>query len=168
MLVFVWLAVVGACIGSFLNVVIYRLPAGKSIITPPSSCPKCGHRIRWYHNLPVIGWLVLRGRCYDCKAPIAPRYPLVELLVGAVFFVVALLIFNRADDGPPASMMPVSYSPSNREWIWRPWTEYVCLVGLFCCIMAAMLIRYDRHRVPRGIWFATVIFVAGLAASFWF
>ena len=167
-IIFIWLGVIGACIGSFLNVVIYRVPAGRSIVTPPSSCPKCGQRIRWYHNLPVLGWLMLRGRCYDCKAPIAARYPLVELLVGAVFFVLALVVFNRADSAPPVSLLPIWPTDGGwPEWNWRPWAQFASLAGLFCCVLAAVLIRYDGHRVPRGIWLATLLFAAGMSAAVW-
>ncbi|MEB3338739.1 MAG: prepilin peptidase [Leptolyngbyaceae bacterium] len=76
---------VGACIGSFLNVVIYRVPAGISLLWPPSRCPHCLHRLRPSENLPVFGWLWLRGRCRHCQSPISPRYPLVEAATGALF-----------------------------------------------------------------------------------
>jgi len=72
----------GICIGSFLNVCIYRLPAGKSIVHPPSSCPGCDTTIRFYDNIPLMSWLLLRGRCRHCHTPIAFRYVLVELLGG--------------------------------------------------------------------------------------
>jgi leader peptidase (prepilin peptidase)/N-methyltransferase len=75
----------GAVIGSFLNVVIYRLPEGISLVSPGSRCPQCGNAIRWYHNVPVLGWLVLRGRCRDCGEPISWRYPFVEALTGSLF-----------------------------------------------------------------------------------
>jgi leader peptidase (prepilin peptidase)/N-methyltransferase len=73
---------IGLCIGSFLNVCIYRLPAGKSIIRPSSACPTCGRFIRWYDNIPIISYLILRAKCRGCGAKIALRYPLVELLSG--------------------------------------------------------------------------------------
>jgi leader peptidase (prepilin peptidase)/N-methyltransferase len=73
---------IGLCVGSFLNVCIYRLPAGLSIAHPPSACPKCGKGIRWYDNIPVVSYLVLRGRCRNCGTPIASRYPIVELMTG--------------------------------------------------------------------------------------
>ena len=72
----------GICIGSFLNVCIYRLPEGKSIVHPPSSCPGCGTTIRFYDNMPLMSWLFLRGRCRHCQTPIPFRYALVELLGG--------------------------------------------------------------------------------------
>jgi leader peptidase (prepilin peptidase)/N-methyltransferase len=90
-----WMAVAGAAIlgsafGSFLNVCIYRLPLGKSLVHPPSTCPSCGRRIPWYDNIPVLGWVLLRGRCRQCRAPIAIQYPLVEagiaLLWGLAFW----------------------------------------------------------------------------------
>jgi leader peptidase (prepilin peptidase)/N-methyltransferase len=76
--------ILGLCIGSFLNVCIYRLPAGKSIVFPHSHCPACKAAIRIYDNIPVIGWLLLRGQCRDCGVRISWRYPLVELLTGCL------------------------------------------------------------------------------------
>ncbi len=112
-LITIWIAVLGLCIGSFLNVVIGRLPhddddfeepevsgfwnhvraafsfsgrAYRRLYTPPNShCPKCGHQIRWFENIPVLSWLALRGKCSSCKQPISPRYILVELLTGTLF-----------------------------------------------------------------------------------
>lgn len=76
----------GLIIGSFLNVCILRIPTGKSIVMPASACPKCGAAIRPYDNIPVISYLILRGKCRGCKTKISPMYPLVELLTGLLFF----------------------------------------------------------------------------------
>jgi leader peptidase (prepilin peptidase)/N-methyltransferase len=81
-------AVLGLAIGSFLNVVIYRVPNGKSLVTPSSHCPDCQTPIRNRHNVPVLGWLILRGRCADCHTPISPRYPLVEFFTCLAFVLV--------------------------------------------------------------------------------
>lgn len=82
-------ALLGLLVGSFANVVIYRVPAGESVVSPGSACPVCGHDIRWYDNVPVVSWLVLRGRCRDCGEPFSVRYPLVELVMGVLFGLVA-------------------------------------------------------------------------------
>ena len=75
----------GACIASFLNVVIWRVPRGESIVSPPSHCPKCNAEIKWYQNIPILAWLALRGKCANCRAPISPRYILIETLGGLLF-----------------------------------------------------------------------------------
>lgn len=82
-------AVLGAMVGSFLNVVIHRVPAGLSVVSPPSACPRCEARIRPYDNVPVLSWFVLRGRCRDCSAPISARYPLIEAGTALAFLLVA-------------------------------------------------------------------------------
>lgn len=75
----------GLLFGSFGNVLIWRVPRGESIVSPPSHCPRCGHDIRWYDNIPVLSWLILRGGCRDCGAPISVRYPVIELASGALW-----------------------------------------------------------------------------------
>lgn len=80
--------VLGACMGSFLNVCIYRIPSGESIVAPASHCPKCGAAIRWYQNIPILSWLFLAGKCAACRTGIAVRYPLVEVLTGLLFVLV--------------------------------------------------------------------------------
>lgn len=79
----------GLAVGSFLNVVIHRVPRGESLVRPGSHCPHCGNEVRNRHNIPVLGWLLLRGRCADCEAPISARYPLVEAATAALFVAVA-------------------------------------------------------------------------------
>jgi leader peptidase (prepilin peptidase) / N-methyltransferase len=78
-------ALFGLAVGSFLNVVIYRVPRHESIVSPRSRCPSCSAPIKEYDNIPVLSWLVLRGRCRNCRAPISPRYLVVELIGGALF-----------------------------------------------------------------------------------
>src|SRR6266568_4203399 len=87
---YVWLFCMGATVGSFLNVVVYRLPRKKNLAYPGSYCPKCGHPIRLQDNIPILSWLALRGRCRDCRGTISPRYFVVELTVAAVFLLVLL------------------------------------------------------------------------------
>ncbi|HUC35702.1 MAG TPA: prepilin peptidase [Acidimicrobiales bacterium] len=81
----------GLIIGSFVNVVIYRVPRGMSIVHPGSACPSCGSPVRWYDNVPVLSWLVLRGRCRNCGKPISVQYLLVELATGMLFAALVLV-----------------------------------------------------------------------------
>jgi leader peptidase (prepilin peptidase)/N-methyltransferase len=98
----------GLALGSFANVLAYRVPAGISLIKPPSSCPNCGHEIRARHNLPVVGWLMLRGRCYDCKSPISPGYPLVEAMTGVVALMLGFWAWQQV---APGGRWPVGFDP---------------------------------------------------------
>ena len=101
----------GACIASFLNVVIWRVPRGESIVSPPSHCPKCNALIKWYQNIPILAWLALRGKCANCKAPISPRYILIELL-GGVLFLAAFCKFGMCGD------LAVAGLNTTVAWIW--------------------------------------------------
>src|SRR3954452_17642099 len=94
-------AVGGLIVGSFLNVVAYRLPRGESLAHPPSHCPSCDQPIKPYDNIPVLSWVLLRGRCRNCRAPISPRYPLVELTTGVLW---ALVTWARWDDAPAIAL----------------------------------------------------------------
>jgi leader peptidase (prepilin peptidase)/N-methyltransferase len=97
----------GLCFGSFLNVVIYRLPLGLSLLRPRSRCGACGTQIRWYHNVPVLGWFALRGKCAACGGQIAFRYPLVEA-IGAALFALAMFGFPRPIESLAASWVFLS------------------------------------------------------------
>jgi leader peptidase (prepilin peptidase) / N-methyltransferase len=88
-LILAYAGLVGACVGSFLNVCVYRWPEGLSVIRPPSRCPACETPIRWRDNLPVVGWLLLRGRCRACGAPISAQYPLIELTTASLWVAAA-------------------------------------------------------------------------------
>jgi leader peptidase (prepilin peptidase) / N-methyltransferase len=83
-------ALLGLCVGSFLNVVIYRLPRGQSLASPPSRCPKCGKRLSWFDNIPVLSWLVLGGRCRQCGERISVQYPIVEIITAVAAVIVVL------------------------------------------------------------------------------
>lgn len=117
----------GLIVGSFLNVVIHRMPLGESVVTPPSHCPKCRNRIPLRFNLPIISWLVLRGRCAFCGAAISPRYLLVEAFTGALFLVTWLVI---------------GYD--------QPWVA-VALCILFAGFIAATFIDFEHLIIPDEI-----------------
>jgi leader peptidase (prepilin peptidase)/N-methyltransferase len=91
--------IVGLLIGSFLNVVIYRVPLKRSIVNPPSACPACGHRLAWFENVPVFSWIALGGRCRSCGTRISIRYPIVELGTGLFFAGTAWALLSRSADG---------------------------------------------------------------------
>lgn len=152
-IVLAWLGMLGGCVGSFMNVVVYRLPAGKSLLRPGSRCPRCEHPIRWYHNLPILGWLLLRGKCYDCHAPIAVRYPWVEAAVAALFVAMGLVVFLFGSDAT----------------IWRLadrhlWAIYVSLAVTTCSLLCITLIRVDKARVPMTLYL--VLGASGCAWAF--
>lgn len=149
----------GATFGSFFNVVIYRLPRGKNIAYPPSSCPKCGRPIRMRHNIPVLGWLLLRGKCYDCEAPISARYPLVEAIMGVTFGLLAWLEplqMGMNLPGPPSGMATLLPTLADLWW----------LAGLHAVLLAGLLIAtgidYDGLRVPTSLA-VLLVFVAIVA-----
>jgi leader peptidase (prepilin peptidase)/N-methyltransferase len=91
-------AFLGACVGSFLNVVVWRVPREESVLWPPSHCPRCGTVLAWFENIPVLSWLALRGRCRHCEAPIGLRYPAVEALCGGLW--VLMLLAQPSAMGP--------------------------------------------------------------------
>lgn len=142
----IFVIIIGACIGSFLNVVIYRLPAGQSLITPPSHCPKCGHRLAWYDNVPVLGWLWLRGRCRYCKTPISPQYPIIEAITGLLFgawFYIAYMTDLRPEFAWPG--------PGETALI------LVVMLILVAALVAATLIDARLFIIPLEIpWTVTV------------
>ena len=130
--IFAW----GCCIGSFLNVVIYRLPRDKSIVSPPSACPKCNEHIRFYDNIPLISWLVLGRKCRFCKTPISPRYFVIELLTGLLFLSLFLLYF------------PIGLIGSIPAFFDGGWLVYLLHVILLAAFVAASAID-GRMADPR-------------------
>ncbi|WP_066518670.1 prepilin peptidase [Curtobacterium ammoniigenes] len=140
--------VFGLLIGSFLNVVVYRVPAGISIVAPPSACPKCGQHIRGYDNIPVLSWLVLRGKCRDCNAPISSRYPLVELATGLLFVVVAVRFWPT---GSGTSLVAALVT-------------LVAFLYLMAISVALALIDVDTHRLPNAITYPSYVVIGVLLA----
>lgn len=112
----------GACVASFLNVVAWRVPRGESVVSPPSHCPKCNAHIKWWQNVPIISWLALRGKCANCRAPISPRYIVVEALGGVLFLAVFLLAADQADAmrwmSPPPLVWALLWLSLVVAWIW--------------------------------------------------
>ena len=120
----------GLVFGSFGNVVIHRVPAGESVVRPPSACPSCGTQIRAADNVPVLSWLLLRRRCRTCREPISARYPVVELTAGVLFAVIALWL-GRMD--PP-------------DW----WALPAMLLYVWVLLIISV-IDYETRRIPNAI-----------------
>lgn len=118
-------AVLGLAVGSFLNVVVHRVPAGASVVSPPSACPDCGHRVRLRDNVPVVSWLALRGRCRDCGVGISVRYPIVEVCTAGVFVSTA-----------------VAFGPT---------TDLPAFLYLAAVAVALTAIDLEHHRLPDAI-----------------
>lgn len=131
--------VFGSCVGSFLNVVIHRVPRGESVVSPPSSCPACGHRIRAWENVPVLGWLFLGGRCSACSSRISARYPLVELATGLLSV---------------ASL-----------WWFGPTLDAALSFVLLAAMLAVAFIDWEHMIIPDPI--SLGLLVVGLAVSPW-
>ncbi|HPI33493.1 MAG TPA: prepilin peptidase, partial [candidate division Zixibacteria bacterium] len=137
-LILIWIGAVGLAIGSFLNVVIYRLPLKKRFGLGRSICPKCGTQLRWYHNIPLASWAALRGKCAFCRQPISWRYPLVELMTaGAYVYFWAYL----------------GFSPMFFVW-----------AALVSALIVIIFVDLDHQIIPDSITLSGM--AAGLAASF--
>jgi leader peptidase (prepilin peptidase)/N-methyltransferase len=151
---FVFVFAFGCCIGSFLNVVVYRMPRDKSLVTPPSSCPACGRHIRFYDNVPLVSWLVLGRKCRYCKAPVSPRYFIIELLTGVIFLGLFILYF-RIDS--QEFVQPFSS---------RCWFIYVLHIILLAAFVAASAIDLEHWVIPLSIcWLVTAVGFVGSAVG---
>ena len=142
-LVVAWGFVFGSSIGSFLNVVSYRLPRGMTLLGT-SQCPKCGHAIRPYDNIPVLGWLLLRGRCRDCQLPISPRYPLVEAITGGMFLLLAWVEVFSDGANLPGGFLAVT---DRHHMIMIALIAYHGV--LLCSLLSWALIALDRQALPK-------------------
>ncbi len=128
----------GLATGSFLNVVIYRVPRGMSVIRPGSMCPSCGVPIRPYDNVPIVSWILLKGRCRNCRSSISPRYILIEAATALAFGAVV--------------------------WSGGPSPRCVPLLLLSACAIAAASVSADGFTVPRSLWIPAVVSALALAA----
>ena len=150
-----FVAVFGALIGSFLNVVVYRVPAGRSIVSPPSACGSCGTEIKPYDNIPVVSWLVLRGRCRSCSSSISVRYPLVEAATAVAFAVVAWWFWA----GPQAPTAHTGVALAAGV------LEVVAYLYLAAISITLALIDLDTHRLPDTIVLPSYLVGAALLGT---
>lgn len=143
-LAWIMFPVLGACLASFFNVLIYRMPLGLSLVKPASHCPVCQHPIAWYHNVPVLGWLVLRGRCAHCHAPISIRYPLVEALGGLLGFAAIRFTHPQSD--------------ANVEW-----ASALTLFWLLTTLIPIFVIDFEHLLLPDTVTIGGIVLGLGLA-----
>jgi leader peptidase (prepilin peptidase)/N-methyltransferase len=152
----VFFFLLGAVIGSFLNVVVWRLPRGESLVSPPSRCPVCLHPLAWYDNVPVLGWLTLRGRCRYCRTEISAQYPTVEFVTGALF-VLYYVMFFIAHRGPCWMVMRADWAGEVRAQyhfvgtIQEHWPQYLLAVFTISALLAAALIDAKLFWIPQSI-----------------
>ena len=149
LLIAIFVGLFGACIGSFLNVCIYRIPRNESVVSPGSHCPHCNTPIPWYLNLPVVTWLLLRGRCHFCRGPITPRYLLVELLTAALF----LAILFQYDEFPRLLQMQRLH-----DWLLVP--VYIIFTG---GLILGTFVDFEFMEIPDSVTIGGT--VAGLVLS---
>lgn len=160
----------GAVCGSFINVLVYRLPRGLSIVSPPSACPACGTMLTWRQNFPIFGWLLLRGRCRYCRSRISAEYPIVELFVALLFALVFLWFadpFIMAKIGIDIRAWRPGWAG---EGLARMWPMALIVLCLFGSLVAATLIDARTFMIPIALpWFATgVAFVVHPLHAVWF
>jgi len=145
---YAWLFWLGATVGSFLNVVVYRLPRGLNLAYPGSGCPQCGHPIRLTDNVPLLSWLALRGRCRDCGGRISPRYLLVELSTATLFLVVAIVERHLLLSGDGSFSRGLLFGSEVVPF----WARYGLHVSLAATLLAATLIRSDGFPIPARLY----------------
>lgn len=151
----------GACIGSFLNVVVWRLPRNESLISPPSHCPKCNTPLAWFDNIPIFGWIFLRGRCRYCHERISIRYPLVELFTALllVFYYLMFFVFQVGPCPPiPPAVNELGFVIPHHLDITVDWPIYALYMFMIVSLLAASLIDAELFIIPISIpWVMALI-----------
>lgn len=173
-LLITFLFALGACVGSFLNVVAYRLPLGKSIVRPPSACPKCNTQLSWRDNIPIFGWIFLGGRCRYCRAPVSIRYPIIELITALLFAgTYGLMFMFNIGPCPPDGRMFVGSDETGLEThligilaLQTDWPALVLTLAMIGFLMAASLIDFDHFIIPLEItWILVGVGLIGHALT---
>src|SRR4051812_23992586 len=149
----------GACIGSLINVIVYRMPLGISIVTPASRCPKCSTKLSWRDNIPVLGWIALGGKCRYCKARISPEYPRVEAAVGLLFVLFFAVWYVLPAD---AWHWGINWGQMKPEWArndaLQTWPEFVIVLLLMGSLVAMTLVDAKTFTIPLPLtWFPALI-----------
>lgn len=141
----IFIFALGACVGSFVNVVAIRLPAGMGLVQPPSRCPVCGRRLRWHENIPVLGWFLVRGRCRSCGAGVSPAYAAVELLMGGLFAGLYLLLFATDPTGRWGGTWPQWFQSTG---FMASLPVFLAVCALVAALVAATLSDLRTYLIP--------------------
>ncbi|MFN7395358.1 MAG: prepilin peptidase [bacterium] len=153
----------GCCVGSLINVLVYRMPLGLGVVTPASRCPMCQTRLTWRENIPVLGWLLLGGRCRFCRCRISGAYPAVELCVGVLFGVVWVVCYMLPNGTTVLGMPVYMLTPDWAMNTWQyTWPIYGVIVGLLSCLLAMTIIDAKTFMIPLALpWTAALIGLIG-------
>ncbi len=135
LLIFILIFLLGLCVGSFCNVLIYRIPKEEEFVKTPSHCMTCGHELKWYELIPLVSWLAQGGKCRSCGVKLSPQYPMVEAFNGIMWLVTAVIF-------------------------WGDWLTVVLYCGLFSMLMVLSVIDWRTYTIPNGI--NLVIFILGV------
>ncbi len=145
-----WIFSLGACLGSFLNVVVYRLPLGLSLSHPPSRCPYCETPIQLRDNIPILGWIILRGRCRQCSSSISIRYPFIEALTASLF--IYILYVDALSGGANIPLRETNYLIGVRWILWQTQWDLILLYSyhmfFLYVLLGSILMEYDHSRIP--------------------
>lgn len=161
----------GACIGSLINVLVYRMPRGLDVVRPASRCPVCGTRLTWRENIPIFGWILLGGRCRFCRAKISVEYPIVEAVVAFMFAGIFVLWYMIP---PDATLLGIPFGSVAPEWAangpGRTWPAFVVLVVLLGSLVAMTIIDARTCTIPLQLtWVpALTALVLHTAHALWF
>lgn len=156
-----FIGALGACIGSLTNVLVYRLPRGLNVVTPPSACPACGTQLTFGENIPIFGWLLLKGRCRFCRSKISAEYPLVEAFVAAMF-VLFFVLYYMVPGG--TRVLGVDLGAIKPRWMESPaaqtWPSFGVLLTLLSCLVAMTLVDAKTSTIPLVLtWVPAIVAV---------
>lgn len=137
---------VGACVGSLINVLVYRMPRGLDVVVPTSRCPNCDHKLTWRENIPIFGWILLRGKCRFCKVKISPEYPIVETIVAALFGGIWALWYIVPDNAILGlGQIAPEWASNGAAMTWPAMVVLLVLVG---CLVAMTIIDARTSTIP--------------------
>ena len=140
----------GACVGSLINVLVYRLPRGLNVVTPASRCPSCETKLTWRENIPVFGWILLGGKCRFCKSKISPEYPIVEAIVALLFMLFYALWYLVPESAPFWGTIKPEWAINDEgaAFAFKTWPAFVVLIMLVASLVAMTIVDAKTYTIP--------------------